>query len=1437
MSGLTNGTTYLFEVRAVNDLHEGEWSDTAQTTVGASWELTLIDANANPLTELTEGGADFTARLRITNSVTFAAQETITIQLLAHTHTGTIGAGETTIDVAVPIPDDDLHRPGGPFEITVFALHGANSLASKTINVVDDEDPPVLTLTLDKDRIVEGESVIATAMLTHGYTTPVTADIADATGDIAKIATSSIDHTNPVLTLSFIAGTTASVPGTIDTVDGSTPGDHGELVLTVRGDNALFRPGPVRTFTVTILDDDTAPSAPRSLRATGGNGQVRLTWQRPASYDTTTLTGYELKVTPAVGDFTSFADIPGGDAETTSYTVTGLTNDTTYTFEVRAENDAGASTAASATATPRNEGVFIDPTTITEGGETTITLLPKGTPFASTKIVTVVLAGADVLDGTGEVTDFSLANGDAVLSATNLPLPAPGRAGTYPHYDIAFAAGETELALTLEATEDTVAECREDLFVYAYTDYGRSTEQRITQRPLTSAHNVFIEDDDAQAKIESAVIDSRTVTLTFDQAITLVRPPQPGDADYDEEDGIPHTPEQYFSLFTGASPSANDSGTYAHSFSLAGSTVTLTYAEAIGENVSAWVRYSRWGRYAPLGAPPGGECGEAVGTGTWELTNETTGGIRPLPALTIADAEGRERIDTHIAFTVTLTPASSELVTVDYRTIARTATEGLAPGEGDYTRTRGTLEFTPGETSKTVRVPITDDTVEDGDETFLLDIYEASGATMVDTESWATGTIRNREDAPTGNENELTARFSAVPAEHGGPGEANRFSFALAFSENPEVSYATLRDHAFTVTGGAVKQARRTTQGSNQHWTITVEPLGWGNVVMTLPGHRACTATGAVCTADNRRLTNSPSATVSGPGALSVADASARENADAALNFVVSLDRPSTLTVTVEYATSDGTATAGADYTATSGTLTFAPDDVAKAVSVPVLDDAVDEGTETMTLTLSNATNARIADATATGTIENSDPLQKAWIARFGRTVASEVVEGITDRLATHDAPSEVRIAGIALGRNGAAWTERALDDEDERAGTDDDDRTMTGREALMQSSFRLQSERDDAGAPAWTAWGRFSAASFEGETDGVELSGDVTTGLVGADVGTDEWTAGIALSSARGDGPFALTGERASSRAGGTVESSLTSVHPYAQAQLSERVALWAVGGYGAGTMTIAEDGATPMETGIDMTMAAFGVRGDVLDTSAGDALDLELRSDALWLRATSDATPEMVGARAEVTRLRLVLDASRGFDAGAGATLTPSIEAGVRRDAGDAEEGIGFDVGAGLRYQAGGISIEGAVRALLAHEDTDYREWGASGAIRIDPGADGRGLSLSVAPAWGNAASGAERMWSARDAAGLVRDEDFEAESRIEAELGYGLRAPRGLGTVTPYTGLTLSGTGAPTWRGGARWKVSERTSIALEGTREPGAGDAGAEHALTLRASVRF
>ena len=98
---------------------------------------------------------------------------------------------------------------------------------------------------------------------------------------------------------------------------------------------------------------------------------------------------------------------------------------------------------------------------------------------------------------------------------------------------------------------------------------------------------------------------------------------------------------------------------------------------------------------------------------------------------------------------------------------------------------------------------------------------------------------------------------------------------------------------------------------------------------------------------------------------ISVADARANEGAGAKAAFQVSLSRAFTGAehrVTVDYATADGTATAGEDYTATSGTLTFAAGEKTKTVSVPILDDAVDEGEETFVLRLSNATGARIAD-------------------------------------------------------------------------------------------------------------------------------------------------------------------------------------------------------------------------------------------------------------------------------------------------------------------------------------------------------------------------------------------------------------------------------------------------------------------------------------------
>jgi glucose/arabinose dehydrogenase len=119
-----------------------------------------------------------------------------------------------------------------------------------------------------------------------------------------------------------------------------------------------------------------------------------------------------------------------------------------------------------------------------------------------------------------------------------------------------------------------------------------------------------------------------------------------------------------------------------------------------------------------------------------------------------------------------------------------------------------------------------------------------------------------------------------------------------------------------------------------------------------------------------------------GPTALSVGDATVTEGdtGGSTAVFTVSLSAAVAQTVTVQYATADGTAVAGSDYAPVTGTLTFPPGTVTRTVSVPILGDVLDEDDETFTLDLSNPTNATIADGQGLGTITDDDPLPALFV-------------------------------------------------------------------------------------------------------------------------------------------------------------------------------------------------------------------------------------------------------------------------------------------------------------------------------------------------------------------------------------------------------------------------------------------------------------------------
>ena len=256
--------------------------------------------------------------------------------------------------------------------------------------------------------------------------------------------------------------------------------------------------------------------------------------------------------------------------------------------------------------------------------------------------------------------------------------------------------------------------------------------------------------------------------------------------------------------------------------------------------------------------------------------------------------------------------------------------------------------------------------------------------------------------------------------------------------------------------------------------------------------------------------------------AFSVADDSADEGDT--LYFRVELSRARESTTWVDYATVDGTATAGADYVPEEGTLVFNAGQRTKHVEVRVLDDSHDEGSETLTLVLSNPIEARIVRGEATGTIVNSDPLPKGWTARFGRTLAGHLVDALQARLETPP-DSYVRLGGYRL--DGAAGSEAVAlgsdwakrhDPWEETGPAASAGKEVTTRHLLTGSAFHLVSnENDPVQSPRLTAWGRAAAGGFDGQSDGVSLDGKVATAMLGFDGEWDHWVAGVASGSQQG--------------------------------------------------------------------------------------------------------------------------------------------------------------------------------------------------------------------------------------------------------------------------------------------------------------------------------
>ena len=197
-----------------------------------------------------------------------------------------------------------------------------------------------------------------------------------------------------------------------------------------------------------------------------------------------------------------------------------------------------------------------------------------------------------------------------------------------------------------------------------------------------------------------------------------------------------------------------------------------------------------------------------------------------------------------------------------------------------------------------------------------------------------------------------------------------------AFSE-PVASF-TKTTPSVSVTNASITSVQTHTEdGLENAHVFTLEPTGDDDIHFALIADAGCDSGGICSPAGTKLLEVPPTLTITGPESakryLAVSDANASEDEDPTMVFTVTLDRAADHAITVDYATADGTATAGKDYIARSGTLTFTPGEVSKTVPVSIFNDTIVDKDETVRLTLSNASGAEITDPDGIGTITDTD--------------------------------------------------------------------------------------------------------------------------------------------------------------------------------------------------------------------------------------------------------------------------------------------------------------------------------------------------------------------------------------------------------------------------------------------------------------------------------
>ena len=546
--------------------------------------------------------------------------------------------------------------------------------------------------------------------------------------------------------------------------------------------------------------------------------------------------------------------------------------------------------------------------------------------------------------------------------------------------------------------------------------------------------------------------------------------------------------------------------------------------------------------------------------------------------------------------------------------------------------------------------------------------------------------------------------------------------------------------------------------------------------------------------------------------------------------------------------------------TTTGCMLTFDMDDwnVPQTIAVSALSDT-NSASENVTIThiASGADYDAAPPATVAVTLtdaggealETVETVNEAVLPEVTYVISGVQIGAIAGRVDAVSGAGGLAPAGDGLRFNlGGKSSLAAMAATHAKSLADDDDINM--KELLNGSVFAmpLGASGDSSEVSGVGLWGGGDYRRVGGDARGSDWSGDLFSFHLGADTRVlDDLLLGMMVSWSEADIDYEVTRADGDTRKG-EYEMDLTSVLPYMSwTSFDGALDMWAALGGGKGDVKVTPEGENgeklPASKG-EITTSTVGIGGSGKVLSSG-AHSLRVKAEAFVTETefngvAGNATATLADLEVSANRVRLSLEAETQYATQTGGIATPSLEIGARYDGGDGENtGTGMEIGTGLVYSnaARGMTLETHARGLFTHSG-GAEDWGVGGSVRIEPrgGGETQGLSLTLAPAYGNTGSTVDKIWADGVGGGVdggvsTPTKNTPLTTRLNARIAYATQTTGW--QITPYSEMSMS-KDARNYRVGMQWERGGRYDLNLFADREE---KAGTNHGVWLKGAVKF